>query len=130
MYQRVEGQPSVEDEIRDGDGEVSPNGSFTRSLPRDYWGSLESPPESRTSRLSFPDASEFLENVPPDGFSPQQNLDSKVEPSPATEETSETNPWTPGILARIPRLGFLAMIFNIMSRYSDTGRVITSDKNQ
>jgi hypothetical protein len=28
------------------------------------------------------------------------------------------NPWTPGFLARIPRLGFLAMIFNIMSTHT------------
>jgi len=130
MYQRVEGQPSAEDGIRVDDGEVTPDGSYTRFLPRDYWGSLDSPPESRTSRLSFPDASGSLHDVPSDGSSLQPKLESNLQSSPVVEETDKTNPWTPGILARVPRLGFLAMIFNIMSRYSQAGRILPSNKNQ
>jgi len=117
MYQRVEGQPSVEHESRDNDDGVSPDGSFTRSLPADYWGSLDSPPESRTSRLSFPDTFESFDEAPQDGNPSQQKLGAKAQSDPVVERIDEPNPWTPGILARIPRLGFLAMVFNIMSTY-------------
>jgi hypothetical protein len=104
---------------RDRDGDVSPDGSFTRSLPRGYWGSLDSPEEAReTSQVSLPDAFKPLENFPPNSTTSAQKLEATIESRPSKEDLKEMNPWTPGFLARIPRLGFLAMIFNIMSTHT------------
>ncbi|KAN0120168.1 hypothetical protein V8E51_002376 [Hyaloscypha variabilis] len=130
MYQRVEGQPSVEHETRDNDDGVSPDGSFTRSLPADYWGSLDSPPESRTSRLSFPDTFESFDEAPQDGNPSQQKLGAKAQSDPVVERIDEPNPWTPGILARIPRLGFLAMVFNIMMTIVSIVVLVLSNNSQ
>jgi hypothetical protein len=123
MYQRVDGQQTVD--IGDRNGTVSPE-SFTRSLPQDYWGSLDTPEGEETSRLSFADTLEPLTNLPLTGDPIQQKFEATVELAPLEQVQNESNPWTPGFLARIPRLGFLAMVFNVMSMCT-SAKIVSTD---
>jgi hypothetical protein len=66
------------------------------------------------------------ENSAPDSH---QKFEARLEPKPSGEDSQEINPWTPGFLARIPQLGFLAMIFNITNTYSSS-EITPADINQ
>jgi len=88
-------------------------------------GSLDTPWGEETSQLSLSDALEPLENIPHGCNSPQQKFEATGDSNHSEEDPNQTNPWTPGFLARIPRQGSFSnglqnhRCVHVNSKYSD-----------
>jgi hypothetical protein len=115
MYQRLEGLQDAEGVGRGGDSSLEE--SFNR--PSEHAGTVVQREDRGGSGSFLSDAFEPLDNfdLPDDFHQLKEKAEVEHEHLHFGVQGPEATPWMPGFLARLPWLGFLAIVSNIFCLY-------------
>jgi hypothetical protein len=109
MYRTVDGREDAE--LGSDDENISPPQSEIWSPPPNYLGALGH--EREQVELSEGPENTLLDSTDPNTDATQREFEAK-QSRPLDDLRWQGNPWSPGVWVRIPWLGLLAMILNIL----------------